>query len=177
MKKAIGLLWAGLVLGACAPAVQAADEGRGITGPELVAILQEAGYKARLDKDEDGDPRVHTAMGGVNASVYFYDCEKDRCGSLQFLVGLGLEQGSTPAVVGRYNRDYRYASAYLDEESDPFLKFDFEVLHTRHAAHIASQLDIWEDLLADFLRETGYLKDHAHDDAPAPGDDTRASLQ
>lgn len=156
MKTVLAAMFALVCMGA-APA--SAGEGKGITGPELAAILQAEGYKAKLDKDDGGDPLVRTAMGGVNVNVLFYDCTQGRCGSLQFRVGIDLDKGATAADVGRFNADYRYANAYLDEESDPFLKFDFEVLHTDHAAHVASQLGIWEDVLDAFLDEMGFRDD------------------
>ena len=151
--------WTGLLLAAALhwPATSAAAEaGRGITGAEMVRVLQDAGYRAELDTDDDGDPRIETRMSGVNVFVGFYDCKQDRCGSLQFAVALDLAQGSTLETMNRFNSGYRYAKAHLDEEMDPFLRFDFEILHTARDEHIASQIDMWEDLLGQFLRVTGY---------------------
>lgn len=133
-----------------------AEEGRGISGPEVVAILQAQGYRAKLGVDEEGDPKIETGMNGVNATVFFYDCDEGRCGALQFRCGVDLEQGSSLEVVNRFNRKYRYANAWLDDEQDPFLEFDFEVLHTRHAEHVGSQIELWVDLLDSFLLDTGF---------------------
>ncbi|WP_181952650.1 YbjN domain-containing protein [Vulcaniibacterium gelatinicum] len=154
------------VLGGIAVA-GAAERGRGITGAEMVEILQDEGYRARLVADRDGDPQIETRMSGVNVFVHFYDCERGRCGSLQFSVGLDLEQGSTLEVVNAFNREFRYTRAYLDDERDPFLEYDFEVLHTDHAAHVASQIELWEQLLGEFLDATGF-RDEAEDEDEAP---------
>lgn len=167
---ALGMgLAAACAAGWAAPA--AAAEGRGITGPELARILQDAGYQAKLETDSGGDPMIRTGMDGLNVTVFFYDCKDGRCGSLQFNVGLDLEKGTTLEVVNTFNRGYRYASASLDEENDPFLRFDFEVLHTDHAAHVASQVDIWRDVMAAFTRETGFDDEGADSDGNAAGDD------
>lgn len=136
--------------------VVAAEAGKGITGPEMVAILQDLGYKAALDKDGEGDPMIRTKMGGFNTYVYFYDCDAGTCGSLQLSIGLDLEQGTNAEVLNRFSRDNRYAHVYLDDEKDPFMQFDFEVLHASHAEHIASQVDLWEKLIDRFARATGY---------------------
>jgi len=144
---AAGLAWSG--------SSQAAA-GKGISGPEVVSLLQEAGYRAKLSTDKDGDPKIETRMSGVNVFVTFYDCKQGRCGSLQFEVGLDLDEGSSLATVNAFNKEYRYARASLDDEMDPFLAFDFEVLHTDHTDHIVSQLDLWEDLLGEFLDATGF---------------------
>jgi len=139
----------------CSATAQAA-EGRTISGPELVTILQDAGYRAELDKDDQGDPTIRTSMSGVTAYIHFYDCKQDRCGSLQLVAALDLKVGSTLDAVNKFNREYRYGRAYLDDEMDPFLAYDFEVLHAAHGDHIASQLDIWEQVLGDFLVAVGY---------------------
>lgn len=145
----------GWLLAAAAP-LMAAEPGRGITGAEVVSILQAEGYKAKLETDSDGDPIVRTAMQGVTASVLFYDCKDGRCGSLQLRAGLDLSKGVSLETVERFNHGFRYGSAYRDDEQDPFLKYDFEVLHTQHAEHIASQLDMWDALLGEFLNHTGF---------------------
>ena len=157
MGKTRGVMMAALlaVAGGMAAPVQAAA-AQGITGPELVAILQDAGYRARLETDGEGEPLVRTTMGGVNMVVLFYDCTGQRCNSLQFSAGFDLENGTTDAVINRFNRDYRYVRAFLDDEQDPFLRLDFEVVNTAHAAYIGSQIDTYEQLLPEFQRAIGF---------------------
>lgn len=158
--RALGLLAALLALPATG---WCASDGR-ISGPELVQALQDAGYRAKLDADDDGDPMVHTGMDGLNVTVFTYDCKQHRCGSVQFSVGVDLEQGTTMAVANQFNKDYRYGRVFLDKENDPYLRFDFEVLNTDHNAYIASQLDSWEKLIGAFTDAIGYRDD----DKPAP---------
>ena len=152
------LKWAGVLLAVALawPATVAAAVARpeGVSGAEVVKVLQDAGYRAQLDKDDDGDPRIVTKMSGATVHVVFYDCAQDRCGSLQLAVALDLDRGFTLEGINRFNSQYRYVRAYLDDEMDPYLQFDFEVLHTANSAHIASQLDLWEDVLGKFLQVT-----------------------
>ena len=150
------LLLAATLCPAAAVAATGTDAGKRITGEQAARILQDAGYKAEIGKDGAGDPMISTSMGGLNAYLYFYDCEPDGCGSLKLSVGLDLEEGTSLAVVDAFNREHRYVTAFLDEENDPFLHYDFEVLHTRHAEHITSQVAIWEDLLYAFTVAVGY---------------------
>jgi hypothetical protein len=149
---AVGL--AALVAGA---AQAAPGQAQGITGPELAAILQDAGYRAQLQADAEGEPLVRTGMGGVEVAILFYDCNAEhRCNSLQFSAGFDLPEGTTDAVVNGFNRDYRYARAFLDDERDPFLHFDFEVVHTAHADYVRNQIDSFEQLLPEFQRLIGF---------------------
>ena len=150
----------------------AADKDGRLSGEEVARILQEEGYQAKLDVDREGDPKIQSRMSGLNTYVLFYDCKDGRCGSLQFSVALDLEAGTTLAVANRFNRDFRYARLYLDQENDPFLQFDFEITHADAQEHIASQIAIWEDLLAEFMDATGYRDEREADKAQrqAPGD-------
>jgi hypothetical protein len=129
---------------------------KGVTGKEVADILQNEGYKAKLETDSVGDPIIRTSMSGVNVNILFYDCKNDRCDSLQFVTGFDLEDGTTNAVINKFNSDYRYAAAYLDDENDPFLRYDFTVDHSDHAEHIISQVGTWEDVLNSFIEATGY---------------------
>lgn len=152
---------------AAVPPSAPAAEGRGITGPELVDILQEEGYRAKLDTDGEGDPMVSSRMGGLDIFVYFYDCTPaKRCGSLQFSVGLDLADGTTHEVINEFNTSFRYVRAFLDHEMDPFMQYDFEVLHTDHVPFITSQMAMWEDLLDEFTRATGFDESRTPDDGP-----------
>ncbi len=155
------LLWSGAA---------AADPAGRITGAELVKILQDEGYRAKLETDKEGDPVVRTKMSGVHVDVFFYDCEKDGCGSLQLSSGLDLEDGSSFAVMNKFNSEFRYAHGFLDDEMDPYLQFDFEILHTAHAEHIASQIGLWEDVLGEFLKATGFHDDGAAEDDAEEGE-------
>lgn len=162
--------WSGLLLAAalyCPVNSAAAADGAGITGAEMVRILQDAGYRAKLDKDEDGDPRIETRMAGLNVFVSFYDCRQERCGSLQFGVALDMEKGTTYEAMNGFNASYRYARAHLDDEMDPFLRFDFEVLHTARNEHILSQIDLWEDVVAAFVKATDGEAEGEGDDQDA----------
>ena len=54
----------------------------------LVAALQNAGYKATLSKDNDGDPRIETASSGNTIQIVFSDCDNHAsCKTIEF-VGL-----------------------------------------------------------------------------------------
>ncbi|MBF6025110.1 YbjN domain-containing protein [Lysobacter niastensis] len=130
----------------------AAEPARGVTAAEVAKILQDASYSAKIGKAGDGTPRIDSNMGGVDVVMDFYDCEADRCGSLQLTTGIDLEKGSTYQVINKFNSEYRYGSAYLDAAMDPFIEYDFEVVNTDHAAYIRSQIELWEEVLGYFIK-------------------------
>ena len=148
-----GLLAPMLAL-AATPAL--ADPGRGVTGPEAMAVMQAMGLDAELLEDSVGEPMIRFTTSGLTAYLNFYDCRDARCGSLQLEVGLDLEDGTTFQVANTYNARYRYGRMVLDHEMDPFLQYDFEVLHTQHGAQIRSQVEIFNQLLGDFTRAVDF---------------------
>ena len=154
MHRLTAGLLAPLLALAAAPAL--ADAGRGVSGAEAMAVLQAMELEPEMLKDGAGDPMIRFRSNGLNAYLNFYDCSGGRCGSLQLEVGLDLENGTSLQVANVYNSRYRYGRMVLDDEMDPFLHYDFEVLHGNHAAQIQSQVEIFGQLLGDFTRSVGF---------------------
>lgn len=148
-----GLL-APLLALAAAPAH--ADTGRGVTGPEAMAVFEAMELEPELTTDGAGDPMIRFRTNDLNAYLYFYDCKDARCGSLQLGVGLDLENGTSLHVANVFNTRFRYGRMLLDDEMDPFLRYDFEVLHADHEAQLRSQLALFSSLLEDFTQSVGF---------------------
>jgi hypothetical protein len=52
----------------------------------IVAALQNAGYKASLSKDDDGDPLIETASDGNPIRILMIDCKDHKsCGTTEFV--------------------------------------------------------------------------------------------
>lgn len=145
-----------LMLALLAPTSAAIAADGLVTGPAVIAMLEDLGYRAELDRDGAGDPLVLTRARGLDYRIYFYDCRDDACEALQFQIGLDLDDGTTHEVVNGFNRGYRYARGYLDDEADPFLKMDVEMNHADHAAQFRTHLGIWEELLDAYTRAVGF---------------------
>lgn len=154
MKRLTTGLLAPLLALAAVPAL--ADAGRGVTGPEAMAVLEAMALEPELLTDSVGDPMIRFRTNDLNAYLNFYDCNAGRCGSMQLEVGLDLENGTSLHVANVFNTRYRYGRMVLDDEMDPFLHYDFEVLHSDHAAQIRSQVAIFSQLLGDFTRSVGF---------------------
>ncbi len=122
----------------------------GMTGPEVVAWLQAQGYKAALSRDKQGDPMIKSATGGVNFTVYFYDCDNDRCRALQFSSGFDLKDGMTLARTNEWNKGNRYLKAWLDDENDPYIEYDVNVNAGRTFSGLSDDLDVWSQGVGRF---------------------------
>ena len=122
------------------------------TSPEaVVALLQQAGYRATLGADNVGDPKIDSSAAGVDFSIYFYGCETARnCQSLQFSSGFDLERGTSFQTMNDWNATQRFGYAYLDSESDPYVNMDVNMSYGVSADNLTDSLAVWERVLSEF---------------------------
>jgi hypothetical protein len=118
---------------------------------ELVSIIQNLGFQAKLEKDDVGDPVIRSSSDGVEFGIYFYDCKGNkRCKSLHFSVGYDLADGASLDAVQQWNADKRFASAYLDDEGDPFLQMDINTDGGITQQNFEKSFDLWQVLKGEF---------------------------
>jgi hypothetical protein len=118
----------------------------------VVAAMQAKGYQAELGT-EDGAPRIASGAGGLKLTIFFGNCEKGaNCTTISFVTGFtDLDNVSLPRI-NDWNRQNRFARAYLDEERDPMLVMDVDLDHQGiPSANFAEYLDIWSSLAPKYL--------------------------
>src|SRR5690606_9513362 len=142
----------GAVLVLASPLLAAEASAERISGREALAVMRAMDLSPELGTDSHGDPQIEFMIEGLHARLNFYDCKKQdgRCGSLQLETALDLEDGTSLRAANEFNQKYRYVRLYLDHEMDPYLQFDFEVLHTDAKSHLESQIELYGKLLRDF---------------------------
>ncbi|KAF1701653.1 YbjN domain-containing protein [Pseudoxanthomonas suwonensis] len=141
----------GVALALASPLLAAEAAAERISGKEALAVMRSMDLSPELATDGVGDPQINFVIDGLHARLNFYDCKKDgRCGSLQLETALDLDDGTTYFVANRFNKQYRYVRMFLDEEMDPYLQYDFEVLHADAQAHLRSQVEMFRTLLVNF---------------------------
>ena len=142
-------------------ALSAGAEAQTIVSAEnpdaLIAIIQELGFQAKLEKDDVGDPVILSSSGGVDFRIYFYECKNNkRCKSLHFSVGYDLADGSSLDAVQLWNADKRFASAYLDDEADPFLQMDINTEGGISQKNFENSFELWQSLKGEFEQFIGW---------------------
>lgn len=101
----------------------------GVSAAQVAEILQSEGYRAKLDEDSQGDPMIRSKMSGFNVQIFFYQCNEDvLCEDIQFHVGFDLDDGMTAEDVEAWNRQKRFAKIYRDDEDDPYLEIDLQLV-------------------------------------------------
>jgi hypothetical protein len=96
-----------------------------ITAQIIMTELRTLGHTASIDQDDSGDPRVSTEVDGHKWQIYFYDCDKNgpsesrACRSFQFFADNKMAKRVPPETINRWNKEYRYAKAYIQQGDDP----------------------------------------------------------
>lgn len=141
------------------PAAAQAQVVSGVTGPMVQGWLQDMGYRAELTTDSVGDPLIYSVTSGTNFSIWFYGCDDtavETCNSIQFYAGYDLAQGTSAQVINNFNREWRFAKAYYDDEKDPILKLDLSFFGGVSRGAFEDYLDIWETTVAEFETAIGW---------------------
>ncbi len=121
--------------------------------PEALAdYMRSIGYRAELTTDDEGDPKIKSATGGANFSIYFYGCERNKqCDSIQLSSGFDLDNGSSLNAVNSWNSKKRYGKAYLDDENDPYVEYDINLANGGVSQeNFRDTLELWDRVLTDF---------------------------
>jgi len=99
----------------------------GVTLEEVAAWLSDQGQAAKITDDGNGHKIVSSSVGGVKFGVYMFDCNGDKCGSIQFAAGWPAN-GKIPVTrVNDWNRTKRWARAYLDTSNGIWLEADVDL--------------------------------------------------
>jgi hypothetical protein len=117
----------------------------------LVAALQAKGYQAELGS-AGGEPAITSGAGGIKFTIFFENCSDGKnCTTVNFMTGF-TDVEATLAKVNEWNRQNRFARAYIDGDDDPVLKMDVDLDHQGIArANFNEYVDIWGSLAPKFL--------------------------
>ena len=91
----------------------AADTVKASDPATLIKALQGAGYRAKLDKGDDGDPVIVTASGGNNITIVFSGCTKNtNCTYVEMVAVWKCNADMTDkckSIVAKWNTEERFA--------------------------------------------------------------------
>ncbi len=150
--------YAALFLGFAAAQPAAAQSVSAAFPETIVEAMRDAGLKAVLTTDDDGDPKIDCSTGEVNFGVYFYGCEENgtRCQHIQLSAGFDLVKGIGAAVMNDWNRTYAFGRAHIDGQGDPFLQHYIVAVDGMSRENFNRMLDMWRETLGDFTRHIGW---------------------
>lgn len=120
--------------------------------PEVVAnFLESYGLKVTRTQDQAGDPLLQSRVDETNFEVYFYDCQKGTCDSMQFSAGFDVAKPLAPATLNEWNRDKRFGKLYLDTKGNPHVEYDVNLdFDGVGAKNFNDTIDVWRVVLSEF---------------------------
>jgi Putative bacterial sensory transduction regulator len=120
----------------------------------VVTALQDAGFRAKLGKDGDGDPMISSAAGGYNFDIYFYGCELHAlCDSLQFGVGFDADPAYTVVLTNEWNKSKRFGYAAINDKGAFWMRYDVSTLGGGlPAKNFADVIDWYQDRLTELRK-------------------------
>uniref|UniRef100_UPI0037CC2593 YbjN domain-containing protein n=1 Tax=Sphingorhabdus sp. TaxID=1902408 RepID=UPI0037CC2593 len=119
--------------------------------PETVAVgVQDAGFRAKVDKDDAGDPMIYSEASGFKFQILFYECDKGKeCSSLQFVSYFGAEDDNTPEYANAWNAKTRFIRASV-EKKELQLAYDITTTGGLNKANFTDVLEWWSAMLGEF---------------------------
>lgn len=118
----------------------------------LVTALQKAGYKAKLTYEE-GKPEIESSAAGAIFYLYFQNCEgKDGCEDIMVQSAYDVDKDAVSLeTINKFNKDNRWARAYLDDERDPVLEMDLVFTGKQlDESTFVEGIKAWDDVLGRF---------------------------
>lgn len=121
---------------------------------KITSLLQAKGYKAELIEGSDAD-YIRTSDSGVPITIFFLNCAKGKrgCTTLQFYTGFS-DVKTTLQKINDWNRDQRWARAYLDKTNDPVIEMDVNMDFG------GTSNELFYDNLATFIGTIPLFRDH-----------------
>ncbi len=143
-----GLMAAGVLSAPMASAQVLASDPGGI-----LQRMQSYGYPATMETDDQGDPLIKTRVSDTQFKIYFYGCDDSHqnCSAIQFAAGYDLENGINALKINEWNRAQRFAKAYIDDESDPYLEMDVNMAEDGVGeGNFKDTVEIWRRMVEKF---------------------------
>ncbi len=127
------------------------------TADPIAAVMQDAGLQAEVGTDNSGDPMITSSAAGANFFVLFYGCTAGKeCTSVQLNACYDLPKGTTLDIVNTWNKDMRYGKASINEDLDPCLMMDIDMMAGTSPATFKNSLQNWSQILGKFNTAIGF---------------------
>jgi len=120
-------------------------------------LMQEEGFRAKIEVDEYGEIEIHSASGGSKFSIYFTACDESvkNCEIILFSAGFDFEEPQDIDTTNEWNQS-RHTKAFLDDEGDPYLQHSVNVLYGVSEANFIDTLSWFTSQLAAFEDHIGW---------------------
>jgi hypothetical protein len=85
----------------------------------VAALLREAGYKAEIKKDKQGEGYIESGVNGSGVQLIFYGCTNDKeCDSFEFYSWYKKEAFFSADMANEWNAKKRFLKIAIDKDGD-----------------------------------------------------------
>lgn len=141
-----------------APVQTAADPG--VSVEAVRSWLISKGGAVSEVRREGSETWLTVSDGPLNWMVFFYSCQADVCGDIQYAASFS-NPTITEAMVNVWNRDHRFLKAFFapgEGSGDQTAVVQYDVLiHHGDVEQLTDHTALWLDLVAEFGRTVGYF--------------------
>lgn len=91
---------------------------------KIATILQDLGFRAKLEMTANQTPRIESSSGGQFFYIYFVGCRDGaNCKAINFSTYWIFDKKIPIETVNRWNLEKFVGKAFLDKDGDVFLQF------------------------------------------------------
>ena len=139
--------------------VQTAAEP-GVSIEAVRAWLTEKGGTVSEINRRDGETWISVADGPLTWVVFFYSCQADVCGDIQYAASFSNDT-ITQAMVNDWNRDRRFLKAFFTPgegggANTAVVQYDV-LIHDGGVDQLTDHTALWLDLVSAFGTTVGYF--------------------
>jgi hypothetical protein len=116
---------------------------------DLAGILKDAGYRAEM-VHENGRYRIRTGMGGRRVTLYLYCDDSGNCQSVTWELSFSASPDFTVTLCNKWNRDRRYAKAYIDTDGGIVVQYDVAFAGGVTKENVAESARLFERVVGVF---------------------------
>lgn len=125
-----------------------------LTPDSLRRLLQDAGYRAEALTDPTGVPRLGSATGGMPFEIRFGNRipgDVEAYADVTFIAALRIQGTLSLDIVNTWNNTKRFTRLHVNQDF-LFLDMDVTVLGGVTAAHLRTQIQLWDRLVQELLQ-------------------------
>jgi len=124
------------------------------TQPEkIAAVMQDLGYRSKLEIADEGDPVIRSGVGGSSFSIHFYGCSEennDQCTILMFVVSYELDDELSSEDMNSWNEAAMFGRAYIDDDRDAVLEWSVDMFGGVSRKNFEDAFEVWEETVGSF---------------------------
>jgi hypothetical protein len=154
MRPFLSMVSVGLACAAALSSISAQAQMIDARNPKtLFALAKAEGYAPEMINKKNETPSFRMNVNGTKSLILFMDCDdqQSNCKTIQFYAGYSVESVFNTDRINEWNRDKRFARAYVDNSGDPVIEMDLDLdFGGLPRANVVEAFSVWSSLLGSF---------------------------